>query len=153
MKKRIFPIALCLFLLGCTAKVQAPKPVAKAPLTRLTLHKPGSADVTVMAEIADTPRKQEQGLMNRTSLQDGQGMLFVFKEAQLLHFWMKNTLIPLDIVFFDQQNTAVSVLTMEPCAADPCPLYGPDSPAITALELPKGFAAKNGISTGWKLTW
>lgn len=115
------------------------------------MRKSGHPDIEIFVEIADTPSERATGLMNRESLEEDQGMLFVFPEAQMMRFWMKNTLIPLDIIFFNAEGESIYVTTMEPCTQDPCPGYGPDAPAQWALELPAGFAAHHGITTGWML--
>ena len=111
----------------------------------------GSQSVTVAVEIADSPKEREKGLMERASLPHDTGMLFVFQQPQMLEFWMKNTLVPLDIVFFDAQGNFVSSATMEPCTADPCPTYKAAALASYALEVPKSYVRDNGIGTGWKI--
>jgi uncharacterized membrane protein (UPF0127 family) len=74
-------------------------------------------------EIADTFASRQQGLMNRSSLQQDAGMLFVFDTPGSYGFWMKNTLIPLDIIWMDENFVVVDTATMTPCTADPCPTY------------------------------
>lgn len=111
----------------------------------------GSETHTVSVEIADSPKEREKGLMKRESLEHDTGMLFVFKEPQMLAFWMKNTKIPLDIIFFDEAGDFVSSLTMEPCTEDPCPGYKAAALSKYALEVPKGYRADKKIGTGWKL--
>ncbi len=71
-------------------------------------------------------------------LGDLEGMLFVFEAEREGAFWMKNTLIPLDIAFFDGSGELVGSLGMLPCEADPCPLYDIDEPYRFALEVPAG---------------
>ncbi|MBP7114099.1 MAG: DUF192 domain-containing protein [Candidatus Peribacteraceae bacterium] len=111
----------------------------------------GTDTVTVNVEISDSPEEREEGLMNRESLKPDSGMLFVFKEPQMLSFWMKNTLIPLDIIFFDAQGNFVSALTMEPCTENPCPTYKAAALSSYALEVRKDYRKDHGIGTGWKL--
>lgn len=78
--------------------------------------------------------------MGRTSMSPGiMGMLFVFDTAQERSFWMKNTLMPLDILFFAANGTFVSWQRMDPCKADPCPSYYSNGSAQYALEVPAGF--------------
>lgn len=107
--------------------------------------------LSLQVELATTPAEQERGLMGRTALAEGSGMLFTFDAAQNLNFWMKNTLIPLDIVYFDADGAYVSSTTMVPCHADPCRLYPSQQPAMFALELPEGYVAREGIGPGWVL--
>jgi uncharacterized membrane protein (UPF0127 family) len=89
--------------------------------------------------------------MGRSSLAENMGMFFAFKDPQVMQFWMKNTLIPLEILFFDAEGNFVNVATMEPCAADPCPRYKSAALSQYALEVSPGFRDKNEIGTGWKI--
>lgn len=107
--------------------------------------------VTVDIEVADSARERERGMMGRTSLAKGHGMLFAFKEPEMLKFWMKKTLIPLEILYFDAEGHFVNALTMEPCKADPCPSYSSASLAKYALEVSPGFRTDNTIGVGWSL--
>lgn len=102
--------------------------------------------VTIAVEVARTPEEQQKGLMGRTSLDDDQGMLFIFETQRPLSFWMKNTLIPLDILFFDAQGAFVSSATMTPCTADPCKNYPSAGLARYALEVPAGFMERKNIA-------
>ncbi len=111
----------------------------------------GTETRTVSVEIADSPKEREKGLMNRESLDHDTGMMFVFTEPQILSFWMKNTKVPLDIIFFDAAGNFVNSHTMEPCTEDPCPSYKAAALSKYALEVPKGYRADNKIGTGWKL--
>lgn len=103
----------------------------------------------ILAEIANEPQAQERGLMFRESLSPSEGMLFVFPKEAPRGFWMKNTLIPLDILFFDAQGGWISGATMTPCKSDLCPSYSSGRAAKYALELPAGFLVEHG--TGWEL--
>ncbi len=111
----------------------------------------GTKTVTLQVEIADSPAEREKGLMNRTELKPDTGMLFVFKEPDMLSFWMKNTKIPLDILFFDAAGEFVNSHTMEPCLAMPCPTYKAAALSKYALEVPKDYRKDHDIGTGWKL--
>lgn len=76
-------------------------------------------DKKYKVEIADTPEKQEKGLMGRKSLPKNQGMLFIYDEPQDLSYWMKNTLISLDIIFIDDDMEVVSVKQGQPMSEEP----------------------------------
>jgi uncharacterized membrane protein (UPF0127 family) len=86
-------------------------------------------------ELALTSGQQERGLMYRKKA-PADGMLFVFRSATGAGFWMKNTLVPLTIVFFDSRGRQVRKLAMTPCRADPCRVYAPGRMYRYALELP-----------------
>lgn len=106
------------------------------------------------AELATTPAQQEHGLMERATLAPDHGMLFVFPDEQPRTFWMKNTLIPLDILFFDAARRLVAIQAeAQPCRADPCPLYPSAVPARYVLELNAGTAARLGIRMGDVITF
>lgn len=100
-------------------------------------------------ELALTPEDQAQGLMFRENLPPNTGMLFVFPSAEPHHFWMKNTMIPLDMIWMDEGGKVLFVsANTPPCKADPCPTYGPDGPARQVLEIAGGMAAKEKITVG-----
>ena len=100
---------------------------------------------TVLAEVARTFEEREQGLMYRESLASGRGMLFVFPDAQIRSFWMKNTFIPLDIAYLDAELRIVNIQPMEPESLDSHPSA---SPAMFALEVPFGWFREVGIEVG-----
>jgi len=76
--------------------------------------------------------------MGVTDLGDLDGMVFLFPEPTAHQFWMKKTLIPLDIAFFATDGSLLGVLTMEPCTSDPCPTYGIGELSQWAIEVPSG---------------
>jgi uncharacterized membrane protein (UPF0127 family) len=92
----------------------------------------------LVVAIADEGDEWQQGLMHLEDLMDLDGMLFVFDDDVSAGFWMKNTLIPLDIAFFTAAGDYVDGFVMEPCTADPCPSYQPDGAYRYALEMPAG---------------
>lgn len=103
----------------------------------------------VIAEIADNPLTQAKGLMFREHLDEGEGMLFVFGSDAPRSFWMKNTLLPLDLMFISKNLTIVGIKeNFQPCDRDfDCPRYT-SKPAAYVLEVNAGFARKHGIKTG-----
>jgi hypothetical protein len=88
--------------------------------------------------IAETSAQRQQGLMQITDLGDLDGMVFVFEQDFSGGFWMKNTLIPLDIAFFDAGGVFVDGFRMEPCVTDECPSYRPSGSYRYALEMAAG---------------
>jgi uncharacterized membrane protein (UPF0127 family) len=104
--------------------------------------------VRVTVEEADTPAERAHGLMGRTSLGTDEGMVFVFDGPTDGSFWMKDTLIPLSIAFWDEDGRIVGIRDMEPCTADPCPTYGSPEPYVGALEVDQGFFAEHGVVIG-----
>ena len=121
---------------------------ASADTTRARITTATGATVTVEVEVADEPDERERGLMGRTELADGEGMVFLFGGPTTVSFWMKDTPIPLSIAFWNAQGRIIAILDMAPCAADPCPTYAPGLPYVGALEVPRGFFLERGIATG-----
>ncbi len=104
--------------------------------------------LTVRVEIADTPEARSQGLMGRRRLAPNAGMVFLFEEPTMNRFWMKNTLIPLAIAFWDQTGRIVAIRDMAPCREDPCPLYSAGTAYIGAVEVNRGFFTAHGVRVG-----
>jgi uncharacterized protein len=109
-----------------------------------------AAGVQVQAEIVDTPETIQRGLMFRKSLGPNEGMLFVFEQAGFYPFWMKNTLIPLDILFIRADGTVVRISNAVPMSLDPLPA---GEPIAAVLEIRGGRAAELGIKEGDVVSW
>jgi uncharacterized membrane protein (UPF0127 family) len=107
-----------------------------------------AASARVRVEIADTPELREKGLMGRTSLADDAGMLFQWPDDTANGFWMKDTLIPLSIAFVAADGRVLALLDMEPCRADPCPVYDPHVSYRMAVEANRGAFARWGVRVG-----
>lgn len=106
-------------------------------------------DHLIGLEVAETPQQQAIGLMARESLPDDRGMLFPFEPPRPVSFWMKNVLIPLDMVFIRNDEIVAIAHDVPPCEATPCPTYGPDRQAVDyVLELRGGRAAELGLQNG-----
>lgn len=97
-------------------------------------------------EVANTPKQQQLGLMFRQSLDSNRGMLFTFPSPRVTRFWMKNVLISLDMIFIQNGKIKAIVNDVPPCMVDPCPVYGPDVPIDTVIELKGGTASKLGLT-------
>jgi hypothetical protein len=102
-------------------------------------------------ETAETPDESEQGLMYRTEMDDNQAMLFIFPYERVASFWMKNTYLPLDIIFFDKDKKIVHIaknavpLSEEPITSKKTSLY--------ALEIKAGLSDKLGIKEGMSMNY
>jgi len=109
---------------------------------------------TYVVEVSDTDALRERGLMFRKELAADAGMLFVHPGEDMLAYWMKNTYIPLDILYFDAQLHLVSAqLDVVPCGNQPrCPAYPSAAPAKYVLELNAGQAKAMGLAIGDMLT-
>lgn len=130
------------------------------------VSKPGSSersrgDATVITpsgeeievEVAANDRARARGLMFREHLPAGRGMLFLFPSDGPHNFWMKNTLIELDMIWMDLGGTIVHIESgVPPCQAEPCPSYGPErAEARYVLEVSGGEAARLGLEQGQML--
>ena len=133
-------LILLLATLLMTATVRAANPA----VSHVTI-----AGHRISVVIANTDAAREHGLMDRTHMAPNHGMLFMYPDAQPRYFWMKDTLIPLDILFFDAQRRLINISTdTPPCKTDPCPTYNSAAPAQYVLELNAGAVKRLGITTG-----
>lgn len=108
-------------------------------------------ETVIELEVARTPEEQAQGLMFRSQLPPDRGMLFDFDSPRVARFWMKNTLIPLDMIFLRQGEIKAVLPQIPPCRLDPCPVYGPWDEVDQVLELGAGEAARLGLEPGARL--
>ena len=100
-------------------------------------------------EIASDDAARMRGLQGRTSLDTGAGMLFVFSEEAMRNFWMKDTLIPLDMIWLDGSKQVVDLkANVPPCVKDPCPVYVPSREAQYVLETNAHYAQMHGVRVG-----
>jgi len=133
-------IFLTLFLhLSAEAEVHG-----KLPTTTVLIAK----DVKVEAELAYTDETRAQGLMFRKSMPEDAGMLFLFPDLSQQGFWMKNTLISLDILWLNERKEVVYFVTAPPCRKDPCATYAPLQKAMYVLELNAGMVKRHNIKIG-----
>jgi uncharacterized membrane protein (UPF0127 family) len=100
-------------------------------------------------ELAKTSAEQEKGLMYRESLDENAGMLFIFNKEGIYPFWMKNTLIPLDMIWIDANNKVVFIgQNVQPCKTFICPSVVPSVKAKYVLEVNAGICQKIGLKVG-----
>ena len=154
-------IALALALAGCSAEPaqQAPTPVE----TQAANVDPDSGleliDVTVttdegshtfVTEIAATPEQQQRGMMFRNEMGADEGMLFPYDQAADRGFWMRNTFIPLDIIFIAEDGTIINIGEGEPYNEES---VRSEAPAIAVFEIPGGRSEELGIEPGDRVSW
>jgi uncharacterized membrane protein (UPF0127 family) len=123
---------------------------AKGEKRRITLINAEGARIGVDVEIANNSATRAKGLMNRSSLGEYEGMLFIFDNPGIYQFWMLNTTIPLDAIHISEAGSVVDVLEMEPCGLNiiKCRVYPPKGRALYVLEVNKGFSSKHSIVPG-----
>ncbi len=102
-------------------------------------------------EIADDEYQRELGLMNRKSMQENQGMLFIFPYERLQSFWMRNTFISLDMIFVDANKIIVTIHKNTQVLSDQS--YPSSKPAKYVVEVIAGFTDKHNIQIGDKIEW
>jgi len=119
---------------------------AQETLPQVTLR---IAGVKVKAEVADETDERTIGLMGRTDLKDGEGMLFVFREPQRLGFWMRDTLIPLSIAYLNGAGVIREIHDLKPL--DETSAESTFSDLVYALEVPQGWFGRNKILPGDKV--
>ena len=141
MSKKFFILIFALLaftsLLSCKTK--------KLPVKDIKIVCQDGREFTVSAEIAEKTEDRNHGFMERKTIPDGTGMLFIFERDQILSFWMKNTPHPLSIAYIDSKGKIRDIYDMTP--------YSLSSIISTvsvryALEVPQGWYKKNGITVG-----
>ncbi|HET8774073.1 MAG TPA: DUF192 domain-containing protein [Thermoanaerobaculia bacterium] len=149
-------LAMLLVVIGCSSPAPAPPPPAPETANR----QPPTATTSgprviftdgfvVGVEIAADNEMRAQGLMFRDHIDSGKGMLFVFPQDDVVSFWMKNTRIPLDMIWIDSGRRVVGIKeNVPPCRIEDCPSYGPGVVARYVLEVGGGEAAKHRLKVG-----
>ncbi|MBI4440842.1 DUF192 domain-containing protein [Candidatus Woesearchaeota archaeon] len=105
-------------------------------------------DTIFSVAIAETEEEREHGLMHVRAFRPDEGMLFLFERPGRPAFWMKNTIIPLDILFLDADQRVATIFTVVPCTKEPCETYAPTRDITAVLEVQAGTAARLGIREG-----
>ena len=136
---------------GLPGTAEAPRNQTAPPGGQtVQLPNPGMAWVifgtdTVFTEVASVPEERERGLMGRTAVPDGTGMLFVFPRSAERYLWMKDTHVPLSVAIFDDSRRIGAIKHMEPLDET---LVDSEIATALLLEVPRGWFAENGIEVG-----
>ena len=105
-------------------------------------------------ELAQTDEQRQTGLMGREHLDKDKGMLFIYEDEGVYTFWMKNTLIPLDMIWINGNREVISISkNVQPCQTSQCPLISPEQKVQYVLELNGGTSDKIGLAIGDKITF
>jgi uncharacterized membrane protein (UPF0127 family) len=126
-------------------------PAGRSATVAYRLEPAGGRPATVRLEVAADPAARARGLMDRTEVPEGTGMVFLYPRDVAEAYWMKDTLVPLSIAFVAADGRVVSVAEMAPCTADPCPSYPPAGRYRYAVELPAGAFEAAGVGEGDKV--
>ena len=143
--KKIFAIILLIFLISCTKNISK-------NLHEISIDN-GKKLIKINVEIADDNEKRTKGLMFRENLEENDGMLFIFDNEEEQTFWMKNTVIPLDMIFINKNFKIVDIQNAVPCKEDPCVLYKSAKPIQYVLEVNGYFTTKNNVKIGDKFIY
>jgi uncharacterized membrane protein (UPF0127 family) len=156
VNKRVTVLLAVLALAACaharTTAGPVPNPSLDLPQGNLTVAGSGGPKLSLHVQIAQTTQSRERGLMGVKKMPDQVGMAFLFGEPTSTGFWMKDTLIPLDIAFWDSNGRIVATSTMTPCGTGSCPVYQPAATYVSSVEMNAGLLAARGVKTGDKVT-
>lgn len=156
----LLPVSMGLLSCAMVPAKQAPVPKFPTPTAAMRTSETQSFQIlplTLLATInqtqfklavAETPQQQQLGLMFRPALPDDEGMLFPFQPARRVGFWMKNTLIPLDLLYIREGIIREIQHKVPPCQADPCPTYPSEGEIDQVIELRGGRAQELQIQVG-----
>jgi len=135
---------------SCSDPKSPPKPATRPsnPVVEVTIDT-GETRLEILAEVVVSAKLREKGLMYRQELKDGEGMLFIFEEEEERSFWMKNTLIPLDILFVDNARAVVGIVHRAKPRREKSLSVG--VPSRFVLEVPGGYCSRHGVHRGAKL--
>jgi uncharacterized membrane protein (UPF0127 family) len=163
MRALLYSLLLPLLLLTPACSPQAAENAPGPAATQAAVHPVSGLDVipltvttargphTFRVEVARSPQEQAQGLMFRTAMAPDEGMLFPYDAPHLLSFWMKNTVLSLDLVFIDEQRRIINVAENAVPYSEQSIVS--DAPGIAVLELNGGRARELGIVAGNKVDW
>jgi len=142
-------LAAMFLIVGCTHASPPARPAPRGP--QVVLAPDGGDESRVMVEVARTRAETQRGLMFRKHLEDGHGMLFLFERPTQQSFWMRNTYVPLDIIFIRADRRVLGVVeNATPLTDDPRSV---DGKSQFVLEVPAGWAARHRIGPGTRVAF
>jgi uncharacterized protein len=149
MVRRLAIVTVALALVACSRPAPAATPSSPTPYHSLVVFRTSTGhEPRLRVAVATTDADKRHGLMGVRSLPDDAGMAFVWTSPTTSAFWMKDTLIPLQVAFVDARDRVVSISDMTPCATDPCRLYRSDTPYTMAVEANAGWFDRHGVRAG-----
>lgn len=123
--------------------------IVNLPLEKDSVNSVCVGETCFEVEIVDSLETRARGLMFRESLDENKGMWFVFEESKVYPFWMKNTLIPLDMIWVNENFEIVAIIeNAVPCEVNPCEHYNPGTEALYVLEINGGLASELNLGVG-----
>lgn len=137
---------LLVLLAACGGSGQEPGVTEGLPRGTLTIE--ADQKLVLNVDLALTVEAQARGLMGVKDLPDDYGMVFAWAEPGIHAFYMKNTLIPLDIAWWNEDLEIIDIQTMQPCTADPCRTYVPAARHTAAVEVAAGRLESAGVKVG-----
>ncbi len=149
LTKAFFAAAAMLLLFAALTAVTNLPDKGSGPEYAVVVVYPGNGQpLIIKAELVSTDEQRATGLMFREALGENEGMLFIFPQPAPRNFWMKNTLLPLDMVFIAENMTIVKIHHAVPCTNEPCPLYSSQQPVKYVLEVNGNLTTGYGIEEG-----
>lgn len=115
------------------------------------LNPEGMISAAIDVQVVNTPRTRAKGLMGHTQLDETEGMLFVYDDADLRAFWMRNTYVSLDMIFVSPDRRVINIASGTKILSDT--RYFSEGPAQYVVEVAAGFCEKHGIKPGDALRW
>ncbi len=146
--RRLASIGLVVLTLAACANGAEPVHGAAANPILVRVRTAGGTIELEDLQVARTSQARARGLMGRASLPEDGGMVFLFDDETRAAFWMKDTLIPLSILFWQGDGRIIDILDMSPCRADPCPVYRASAPYVGAIEMNRGAFERLGVEVG-----
>lgn len=153
-RQNLFPIFRTLVLIGVI--LWSNSSISKSSDVKFENASIKLGSKILKVDLAESAEQQARGLMYVKKISDDYGMLFIYSESAIRHFWMKNTLVPLSIGFFDSDKKLFEIKNMKPMRSllsKEIDTASSSKPAMYALEVNQGWFEKNKVTVGTKFSW